>query len=217
MGRWRLNTIGIGLALVMAVRAEADVVTTSDGSRIVGTVERVADGKLVILTRIAGRLEIDVSKVTGISTDRAFHVALGGGDTVVGPMGASPEGDTIVVRSKLGDVSIAPSRITLLWPAGTEDPRIIERREKAQARIGKVETLVLEDSEGMSVIGRTKREAPEIDAIVRLPRSAARKGQFIEARLTGYDAFEFTADVIARRSPRRPTKQSQIFEELGRL
>jgi ribosomal protein S12 methylthiotransferase len=64
---------------------------------------------------------------------------------------------------------------------------------KAQARLGTTETILLEETEGDTVLGRTRREAPEIDAIVRLPQKAAGKGRFVEARLTGYDAYEFTA------------------------
>jgi ribosomal protein S12 methylthiotransferase len=64
---------------------------------------------------------------------------------------------------------------------------------KGQARVGSVETVVIEGEEGESLLGRTRREAPEIDAIVRLPRQAARGGRFVNARLTGYDAYEFSA------------------------
>jgi ribosomal protein S12 methylthiotransferase len=64
---------------------------------------------------------------------------------------------------------------------------------KGQKRIGSTETIILEETEGDTVLGRTRREAPEIDAIVRLPKSAAKKGRFIPAKLTGYDAYEFTA------------------------
>jgi len=64
---------------------------------------------------------------------------------------------------------------------------------KAQKRLGTVETVLLEESEADGILGRTRREAPEIDAVVRLPRQAARRGRFVTARLTGYDAHEFTA------------------------
>ncbi len=65
---------------------------------------------------------------------------------------------------------------------------------KAQKRIGTTETIILEDTEGDTVVGRTRREAPEIDAIVRLPKKAARQGRFISAKLTGYDSYEFSAE-----------------------
>jgi len=75
---------------------------------------------------------------------------------------------------------------------------------KAQKRIGTTEAVILEDTEGDTVVGRTRREAPEIDAIVRLPQTAARRasladrrasrdGRFINAKLTGYDAYEYSA------------------------
>jgi ribosomal protein S12 methylthiotransferase len=64
---------------------------------------------------------------------------------------------------------------------------------KAQKRLGSLETVLLEESEGDAVFGRTSREAPDIDAVVRLPQNAARQGRFVTAKLTGYDAYEFTA------------------------
>lgn len=51
---------------------------------------------------------------------------------------------------------------------------------KAQKRIGETETVLLEETEGDTVLGRTRREAPEIDAVVRLPRSAVRQGRFVD-------------------------------------
>ena len=67
---------------------------------------------------------------------------------------------------------------------------------KAQKRIGQTETILLEETEGDTVLGRTRKEAPEIDAVVRLPQSAARTGTFVSARLTSYESYEFTAQAI---------------------
>jgi ribosomal protein S12 methylthiotransferase len=65
---------------------------------------------------------------------------------------------------------------------------------KAQKRLGTVETVVIEEAEGDTVLARSRREAPEIDAVIRLPRKAARQGRFVEAKLTAYDAYEFSAE-----------------------
>jgi ribosomal protein S12 methylthiotransferase len=67
---------------------------------------------------------------------------------------------------------------------------------KAQTRIGQLEMVVLEETEGDTILGRTRREAPEIDAVVRLPRAAARQGRFVNAKITAYDAYEFTATPV---------------------
>ena len=123
------------LVLLLVSAAAGDVVTTSDGSRFVGTVEKIANGRLVIHTEIAGRLEIDASKVTGISTESSVSVVFRSGDTLVGRIVESPDRDVSVVRSGLGDIRISPSDITLLWPAGTENPELVAVREEAQAEI----------------------------------------------------------------------------------
>jgi len=65
---------------------------------------------------------------------------------------------------------------------------------KAQKRLGLTETILIEDEEGDSVFGRTSQEAPEVDAVVRLPVKAARAGRFIKAKITGYDSYEFMAE-----------------------
>jgi ribosomal protein S12 methylthiotransferase len=63
-------------------------------------------------------------------------------------------------------------------------------------RIGSIETVAIEDTEGDTVVGRTRWEAPEIDAIVRLPQSAAKGGRFVKAKITGYDSFEYSAEPV---------------------
>ncbi len=135
MTKHGLRASALGVALLWSVAALADVVTTSDGSRIVGTVERVADGKLTILTEIAGKLVIDTSKVTSISTDNRVNVRVNSGDTLVGKMAESTEAAASVVRSELGDISIATSSIVQVWPDGAESPQVTAVREKAQAEI----------------------------------------------------------------------------------
>jgi ribosomal protein S12 methylthiotransferase len=67
---------------------------------------------------------------------------------------------------------------------------------KAQKRLGTLETILIEEAEGDTLLGRTCREAPEIDAVVRLPHAAARQGRFVTAKITGYESYEFTAITV---------------------
>ena len=69
--------------------------------------------------------------------------------------------------------------------------------KKAKGRLGQVETVLLERSEKENVLGRTRMEAPEIDSIIRLPKIAARRGKFIQAKLTGFDAYEYQAEPLS--------------------
>ena len=132
----RLLTLAtVIFAFVMITTGRADTVSTSDGSTLVGKIEQVAGGKLVILTEVAGRLEIDASMVIAIATDEAVHVEFSSGDKLVGIIETPPGQETSVVRSKLGDIPMAPSQISWMWPEGGEDPQIVALREQAQADI----------------------------------------------------------------------------------
>jgi putative salt-induced outer membrane protein YdiY len=135
MTKHGLRATTLALTFLWSVAAYADVVLTSDGSRIVGTIECVADGKLTIVTDIVGRVEIETSKIISISTDGRVNVELGGGDTVVGLMEPSSEGSASVVHSDLGDIAIAASSIVHLWPDGAESPEETAARKKAEAEI----------------------------------------------------------------------------------
>ncbi|UCE60276.1 MAG: DUF481 domain-containing protein [Phycisphaerales bacterium] len=135
MKTYKPHATFVGMALFSVVAASADVITTSDGSRIVGTVEQVADGKLVIQTEIAGRLTIDASKITGITTEKPVHVEFSSGDTLVGPIAASADASETVVQSELGNISISPAEIAMVWPEGEESPRVVAIRAQAEAEI----------------------------------------------------------------------------------
>jgi ribosomal protein S12 methylthiotransferase len=67
--------------------------------------------------------------------------------------------------------------------------------QKARRRLGKAETIILDGKEGDHLIGRTKMEAPEIDAIVRLPKKSVKNNTFVKVNLTGHDTYEFEASL----------------------
>jgi putative salt-induced outer membrane protein YdiY len=121
--------------LAATTGARADVIFTTDGSRIVGTVERIANGKVVIQTEIAGRLEIDASLLSGITTDAPVNVAVATGDVLVGPVETADGAAQATVHSALADVAVKPQDITGLWPKDAEHPAIVAAREQADARI----------------------------------------------------------------------------------
>lgn len=135
MKRLRSPLVCAGLVLLLTLPLRADVVTTSDGSRFVGTIKEISGGTLVILTDIVGRLEIDMTKVTAIATQKSVNVAVGSGDTVVGLMDLGADGQGSVVHSELGDISVAASSITQLWPKGTDSPEVLAIRADAEKQI----------------------------------------------------------------------------------
>jgi ribosomal protein S12 methylthiotransferase len=59
------------------------------------------------------------------------------------------------------------------------------------------------DAEARRVVGRTWADAPEVDGRVLLPKGAAEPGQMVEARITGADDYELTAE-LAKPSAKQP-------------
>ena len=106
MKRLQTSALIIGLACAFAAPCSGDTSTTSDGSTLVGAIDGVADGKLVIITEIAGRLTIDLSKVTGISTARQMNVEIDSGDKLVGTVDTTAEPGQALVRSQLSEVPV---------------------------------------------------------------------------------------------------------------
>lgn len=135
MRRGYTSAAAFAMVLTLTAGALADVIFTTDGSRIVGTVERIADGKLTIVTEIAGRLEIDASLLSGITTDEPVNVAVATGDVLVGNVETAESEAQATVHSALADVSVNPQDITGLWRKGEEHPAIIAARKEAKAEL----------------------------------------------------------------------------------
>ena len=65
--------------------------------------------------------------------------------------------------------------------------------KKAQARLGRVETVILDETDGRWAWGRTAWEAPEIDAVVKIPKKELPRGkQFADVLLTRFEAYEYS-------------------------
>jgi putative salt-induced outer membrane protein len=67
----------------------ADQITLKNGDHLTGTVVK-SDGKVLVLhTEFAGDVTLQFAAITQITTDKALHVALKNGQTVVGPITTS--------------------------------------------------------------------------------------------------------------------------------
>lgn len=125
--RLHTGTVAIVIAIVSSSgTAWADAITTSDGSRLVGKVEQWAAGKVIIITDIAGKLEIDTSRVVGISVDEPITVELESGDRLVGTVEITATGP--VVNSTVGPVPIESSKIKSAWRPDQESPEVVAIR-----------------------------------------------------------------------------------------
>ncbi|MFA5975403.1 MAG: 30S ribosomal protein S12 methylthiotransferase RimO [Elusimicrobiota bacterium] len=131
---------------------------------------------------------------TDAQFDRLLHFVQEGHFDYLGAFAYSPEEETPAARR----TDQIPEDVKQERLAALTEAYYDVALAKAQQRIGQVETVLLEDSEAGDVFGRTCREAPEIDAVVRLLQKTVepRGGRFIQAKLTGFDAYEFSAEPV---------------------
>ena len=72
------------LLLLVTRLLSADVVELQDGSRLVGRIERISDGKLRIATGFAGVLEVDFAQLAAFSTEDRLFLAFESGNQLFG-------------------------------------------------------------------------------------------------------------------------------------
>lgn len=67
-------------------------------------------------------------------------------------------------------------------------------------RVGRIEEVLVEhqgDSK-QAPSGRTRRDAPEIDTVVRIPGARVAQGEFVQARILAADGYDLVAEMVAR-------------------
>lgn len=143
---FRLARAGLVIFAVAFVgtSAPADVVVLQDGSRLLGTVKRWSDDKVILETKFAGTLEIDATMIASIETDERVNVGVDTGDRLVGKVEWRPELEKAVVETELGGVPLDVSRIEAIWPEDGKSPEVLaleaqieKEREEAKAREAK--------------------------------------------------------------------------------
>jgi putative salt-induced outer membrane protein len=82
----KVEFVALIMFLGLASAAFADQITLKNGDHLTGTIVK-SDGKTLVLhTEFAGDVTVQFAAITQITTDKALHVALKNGQTVVGPI-----------------------------------------------------------------------------------------------------------------------------------
>lgn len=126
------------LATLALAPAAADVIELTDGSRLLGTIVRMQDGKLILETQFAGTLEIDASLIKTIQTAEPVNVGVDTGDRLVGPIEWQSDLERPVVQTELGGVPVDLPRISAIWPKDGKSPEALaleQQIEQAKAEI----------------------------------------------------------------------------------
>lgn len=115
--------------------ALADEVLMRDGSKLVGTIERAAEGKLTLVTDFAGKLELPLDKISAIQSAEPLHVEFASGDRLVGVVQPDAAGASAVLKSDVGDVPVNSEKVKYIWRQGAESPEVVAMRVDAEKQI----------------------------------------------------------------------------------
>ena len=96
------------MLLVAACPLMGDEVLLTNGTKLIGNVEELSKGLLTMETDFAGRLQINISKLVGITADRKLTVALKAGERATG---------TSVMAARVVD-AIADNQLYILSEEG---------------------------------------------------------------------------------------------------
>jgi putative salt-induced outer membrane protein YdiY len=143
---WIILTTG----LVWGESPAADEVYLTDGSRLVGRIERLSGGELVLTTDFAGQLKIDAAKIRGLTATRRFNLMLKDGSRTSGiPTFDPAAGQQRLTATAFGDVQVAGDQLVAAWAEGAGEPdevgltpeqdqRVAELKAKQQSELEKV-------------------------------------------------------------------------------
>ena len=126
---FRFTVLALSLVVLPCI-AIADEVLLNDGSTLIGQVQVWTEGKAVLQTDFNDHLEIDATKIRGITTDAPRSVQLLSGDRAVGTLNFTPEGGQTINAEALGNIGFELDRVSAIWAAGEESPDVVALRNK---------------------------------------------------------------------------------------
>jgi len=110
------------LLLTIAVPGRADVVTTVDGSHLIGKVEKITAKSVVLATAYAGKITVAMDQVSTLATDGPITTRLDDQTTVTGTT-TIDEMDTIQVTGEGISTTASMDRLLASWlPDATPPP-----------------------------------------------------------------------------------------------
>ena len=121
------------LLFLASVLLRADLVVTTDGSRLQGEILSISvDGNLTLSTTYAGDLRIPITNVTSIQTDESARLRLDDNRTLTGLLAPAPAPGVLNVGAPPTAVALATVRH--LWRVPEEDPLLLAEAKLAETR-----------------------------------------------------------------------------------
>ncbi|NBC22316.1 MAG: DUF481 domain-containing protein [Gammaproteobacteria bacterium] len=152
-----------GIMTITAGTLQADVLHLADGSRIVGTIERIDGAQATLSGTFAGDLAVPRDAIVSIETTNPVTVQLDTGAYLTGTLNAPEDGGIVVDVAETGSRQVPMSAVGGVY---REDPLALQRQELAVRVTGNANvgiTLNAGNSESENfhldgrVVTRTKR------------------------------------------------------------
>jgi len=115
-----------------------DRVQLDDGSRLVGAIQRLGDGTLVIDTSFAPGLEIPAARIASIETSDPRAVVIESGDRLVGRL-AVVNGQQRVLGTSVGDADVAIQAIVGIRPPEDAAARPEAVRQEMEQKVDQLQ------------------------------------------------------------------------------
>ena len=122
------SSLSLALILLAATSARTDTVVLTNGDRLTGEIQKLADGKLSLKTGYAGDVHIDWKVVDQLTTDGAVEVETHSGKRYRGTIRSSPQGFEITSANVTKTVA-APLVVGLIPVSEDGGPSFWERLE----------------------------------------------------------------------------------------
>lgn len=131
----RLLRIAFCLAAFATLRLSADVIETSNGSKIIGKVTKIHGAAVTIKTDYAGDITIKQALVKSITIDHPVAARVANGERIIGTV-TPAQGTGVKIQGKEGSITTPIDSLVALWPAGEEDPDVAALRRKWSYEVG---------------------------------------------------------------------------------
>ncbi len=116
-----MKYLSVICALLLSSTLLADKIHLTDGTVLIGQLQKIVDGKATVQTSFAGNLVIDQAVISGIESTQPLTGVLINDQRFQGNLGQSAPGQLQVAGSSL---SLPLSELKALWADGIADPTI---------------------------------------------------------------------------------------------
>ena len=177
----RVILVVLFLAIIPAGQSHADEIRLQDGSTIVGSIQKLINGEVVIDTSFAGELSVKAEQLESLQTDAPVAVQLESGDRVIGKI-RMREGELMLTDTALGDVPLDLDSIAAITPPDAPTPSERQMQEQHDKQVAEL------NDEHKDEMEKTKAEKQrEIEALETL------KDEY-KAKWSGRFAFGFSGE-----------------------